>query len=132
MLYLRRVLIKQLGMMIVGTLATRAKPNERSANIVKLTTLKVAGVQYGECADTVFVPDEPLRLVPEPSNPYDRYAVAIYRRDARVGYIPRTNSRMVASLIQSGMQLHATVRYFKPDKEPWERLWVSVWMEQNG
>jgi len=97
---------------------------------VKLTTLKVAGLQYGELSTHPFLPGEYLRLVREPHNAYDPYAVAIRYAGMRVGYIPRTNSRIVASLIDAGIPLYAAVRYFEVDKEPWERLWVGVWMER--
>ena len=92
----------------------------------KLTTLKVAGLQYGECSDSIFNNSDVLTLVREPHNPYDKYAVAVYMDNRKVGYIPRTNSRIVASLIDAGEKIEARVRYFHPHKEPWDRLWVSI------
>jgi len=124
----RRNFIKRfltLGAAAVTTAAAKTK----AFGATKLTTLKVAGLQYGECTDDTFILDESLSLVPEPDNPYDRYAVAIFKKEKRVGYIPKTNSRIVASIIENGSKVHARVRYFDKHKDPWDRVWVSVWME---
>lgn len=94
---------------------------------VKLDTFKVAGVQYGDCAKMRFTPDEELVMKPESENSYDRYAVAIYHGDKKVGYIPRTKSRLISSLLKSSHQYKLRIRYFDASKEPWERLWVSVY-----
>ena len=123
----RRIFIKHftaLTVLFASAIELKAKD---SAPKTKQTTLKVAGLQYGEASNYLFTSDEPLKLQREPDNPYDRYAVALYVGKKKVGYIPKTNSRIVASLIDSGVVLRASVRYFHSEKEPWERLWVSVW-----
>lgn len=108
------------------TSSTEAKTKIKSTRI-KLTTLKVAGLQYGECVDYIFASHQQLELVREPSNRYDRYAVALHCKRKKVGYIPRTNSRIIASLMDTGELIKVQVRYFYPNKEPWERLWVSLY-----
>jgi len=102
------------------------RPKEQK-RVYKLTTIKVAGLQYGECLDEEFKEKESLKLIREPKNPYDKYAVAIYKQNKKVGYIPKTNSRIVASMLDSGENIKVVVRYYKPQEEPWERLWVSLW-----
>lgn len=122
----RRVFLKQIAT-VSALFATTAKLYSKETPVqTKLTTLKVAGLQYAECANRHFVPKEPLRLQREADNLYDKYAVAVYRGEKKVGYIPKANSRIIASLIDSGVSLNAEVRYFHMEKEPWERLWVSV------
>lgn len=53
-------------------------------------------------------------LVPDPRNPYDRNAVAVYVRDRHVGYIPRDPARMwhstLADLAADGRALHTQAR----------------------
>jgi|GEM_PF-2921734 len=107
-----------------GTYAKKAQDKA-----VKLTTLKVAGLQYGELPKHPFLAGEEVTLMRQPDNCYDKYAVAIYYMGMHVGYIPRTNSRIIASMIDAGVVLRAHIRYYDANKEPWERLWVSVWME---
>ena len=123
----RRVFLKHIAT-VSALFATTVKLHSKEATVqTKLTTLKVAGLQYAECADKYFVPQEPLRLQREATNLYDKYAVALYRGEKKVGYIPKANSRIVASLMDSGVSLNAEVRYFHMEKEPWERLWVSLY-----
>ena len=124
----RRNFLKGLLTFGAATVTTvAAKTHTPSAT--KLTTVKVAGLQYGECADHVFKHKESLQLLREPDNPYDTYAIAIYKENKKVSYIPQTNSRIIASLMDSGNRVHATVRYFKKYEAPWERVWVSVWIK---
>ena len=121
----RRFFLKHLGLasVLFGSSYVYATPKR----FTKLTTLKVAGLQYGECSDSIFNNSDVLTLVREPHNPYDKYAVVIYKEKQKVGYIPRTNSRIIASLIDAGEKIEAKVRYFHPHKEPWERLWISLY-----
>ncbi len=104
-------------------------PDDRSfCHRIKLTTLKVAGLQYSDLTSHSFITDEMLTLIREPHNPHDSHAVAIRYMGLKVGYIPRTNSRIVAALMDSGHTLYAAVRYFEKEEELGERLWVSIWM----
>jgi hypothetical protein len=86
--------------------------------LYKLTTLKVAGLQYGECVDEEFIPGEDLILTREPQNQYDRYAVAIYKEAKKVGYIPKIYSRIIASMLDNGEKIYTRVRYYKAQEEP--------------
>ena len=116
--------------MAPGIAAAKGTSKSRPSEPIKLSTLRVAGLRYGACEATRFIPDETLSLVREPRNPYDPYAVRIDYRGRKVGYIPRTHSRIVASLIDGGYRLEARVRHYHPERESWERLWVSIWMEK--
>ena len=128
---LRREFFKRLALLATTLpLALFAKRREERG-WVKLTTLHVAGLLYGEMAEYRFSPDEELKAVREPDNPYDTYAVALYKEKRKVGYIPRTNSRIVASLLDSSFNLRVRVRYFEGEKEPWNRLWVSIWLKDE-
>lgn len=98
---------------------------------VELTTLRVAGLQYGELAEHAFFEDEEFTVVREPDNPYDRHAVALYKENQRVGYIPRTDSRVFASLLDSGHRLRIRVSRWDPKSKPWDRLWVAIWLKDD-
>ncbi|HHH20697.1 MAG TPA: hypothetical protein ENK87_02105 [Nitratifractor sp.] len=86
--------------------------------LYKSTTLKVAGLQYGECVDEEFIPGKPLILTREPQNQYDTYAIAIYKEAKKVGYIPKTYSRIIASMLDNGEKIYTKVRYYKAEEEP--------------
>ena len=133
----RRTFIRHLlGMLGLGANALAAKEYETAVRQksppLKLATVRVAGLQYGACENESFAPEEPLKLVREPQNPHDHWAVRIECRGRKAGYIPHTHSRIVASLMDGGYRLRARVRYYHPESESWERLWVSIWMEEKA
>lgn len=124
MLY-RRKFIKKLGLLFTTTpllLIGKTKPED-----FKLTTLRVAGLQYAEMMNDVFVPAERLQLKREADNAYDKYAIAIYKNDKKVGYIPKDNTHILASMIDNGVVLRVEVRYFDKKKPVWDKLWIGVW-----
>lgn len=123
----RRFFVKKLGLLLPIFAFGDKNRFLISKTKVKLTTLKVAGLQYGECVSDNFTSTEELIYKRENRNKYDKYAVAIYKNRKKVGYIPKENSRIIASLLDSGIKLSMEVRYFDANKEPWKRLWVSVY-----
>ena len=121
----RRKFIQKLGYLCsVAPLGLLGKTKPQG---IKLTTVKVAGLQYGEMADGTLLPTENLLLKREPHNTYDKNAIAIYRASKKVGYIPKDNARILATLLDNGVMLKAEVRYFDKEKVVWDRLWISIW-----
>ncbi len=47
-------------------------------------------------------PGTKLRMVPEPDNPYDPQAVALYKGKAKIGYVPRDRNSALAQLLYFG------------------------------
>jgi single-stranded-DNA-specific exonuclease len=69
-------------------------------------TVKVAGVTFEgrQALIAKLRGDEPCRIVPEPTNPYDKNALAVHvampdGTIAHVGYVPRDLAREVAPLL---------------------------------
>ena len=62
-------------------------------------------------------------LVPEPENPYDRFAVKIKHCNVMLGYVPKVISREVSKLLPN---LRATITGLAPDFEPWKALKVKI------
>jgi hypothetical protein len=76
---------------------------------------KVAGVSFEGRQDVIakLHGDEPCRIVPEPSNPYDKNALAIHVAVApgeirHVGFIPRDLSAQIAPFLE-GEQVMCTL-----------------------
>ncbi len=61
-------------------------------------------------------PGKRLRLVAEPHNPADPNAVAIYRKDVKLGYIPRDQNDLAAQLLHFGHDDVLECRILKVDK----------------
>jgi len=126
MIYTRRKFLKKLGVLF-AVVPVWGLSRIKKQKGFKLCTLKVAGLQYGDMSKHTFIPTQKLSFIREKDNLYDAYAVAIYFDKRKVGYIPRTNSRIIASLLDNGIKLNVNVRYFDKYKEVWDRLWVEVW-----
>lgn len=62
-----------------------------------------------ECRAGNFHPGEPVRLVREPENPYDRNAVAVYDATGQylAAYVNKQKARTLAKLIDSGTEIEA-------------------------
>jgi len=78
----RRKFIQKLGMLLAGVPLVLSARTECKG--FKLCMLKVAGLQYGEMKNALFVPREKLLLKREAQNVYDKYAVAIYHREKKI------------------------------------------------
>ncbi len=69
--------------------------------------MRVAGMKHYSGADSVQA-GKHLSLSREPANEYDADAVAIETEvGAKVGYVPRQYSRLIAGLLDGGASLHA-------------------------
>jgi len=53
------------------------------------------------------VPGDALRLVREPENEHDDSAVAVHWNSAQLGYLPREQNGVVATLLDQGVPLEA-------------------------
>lgn len=71
----------------------------------RILNIRVAGVTYEGRQEKIarLRYDDPVRIVPEPDNPYDKNALAVYVGHAgkvlHVGYIPRDMAAQIAPLI---------------------------------
>ena len=69
---------------------------------------------------------ESLHLRREPSNPHDRYAVAVWFRNEHLGYIPRRENRTLAKLMDQGERLEASIVRLLDEQNPWRKIRVRV------
>lgn len=69
---------------------------------------------------------EGLRLVREPQNPHDANAIAVYFKNDRLGYVPRSENRALAVMMDHGEQFLAHVARLNNDADPWKRVLISV------
>ena len=60
----------------------------------------------------------PLQLNREPHNPQDKNAVEIWSGDAKLGYIPRSENKAVAHLMDKGVGVEALVLELDPSAFP--------------
>jgi hypothetical protein len=76
---------------------------------VYVSQLRGEAHHEAECRAGNFHPGEPVRLVREPDNPYDKNAVAVYDATGQymAAYVNKQKARTLAKLIDSGAEIEA-------------------------
>ena len=73
---------------------------------------------------------EHLRLVPEFDNPHDSSAMAIYRGETKMGFVPGSENELLALMFfyghSDGFELR--VLQVSPDQKPWEQVRVGLYV----
>jgi HIRAN domain len=86
---------------------------ELSELVPGAVVFNVAGTSHRQDAlqGPAFAPGEPVKLIPEPKNPYDRNAVAVWdtNRRAHVGYVPAELAPTIGRIFRGGQPFGATV-----------------------
>lgn len=107
----------------------RSKSTDKKTQ-VQLIESSVAGFRYyrGEEILRKLEPGRPLDLKREPRNPFDYDAVEIYHENEKLGYIPRSESAVIAQLMDKGVTLTARISGIRDSGTPNERVGVAVGM----
>ncbi len=105
-------------------------PNWSAVPFISFT---VAGLQYGAAAQLVeqqsdMLINQPVALLPEPENSYDKQAIAVYWNDARIGYVPRRKNKELAALFSAGYGDILLAHISAPEPDEWydEQVEVTV------
>jgi sRNA-binding regulator protein Hfq len=93
---------------------------------VVLSTFFIAGVQYSDGVSSVLYKGEMLLSQKEPNNLIDKYAISIYKKSIKLGYIPQHLNIKLYNL----KNILIEVEEYYPDAPPWERILVSVFLEE--
>ena len=71
-----------------------------------------------------------LDLVPEPDNPYDPCAMAIYRKGKKLGYVPRDENGMMSLLSYFGHDVfECRIMQVDPEADPWKQVRVGIYVK---
>lgn len=118
-----RSLLGSAGLVLVPQVAT-AVPRRQ----LLIQESSIAGFQYhqGETAWPGMKIGDALTLVRQSHNPHDARAVAVYWRDAMIGFVPRAENTAVAQMLDRGEPLCAAIIHLKQDADPWQRVFFSI------
>lgn len=98
----------------------------------QLASFHIAGFKYWDGALVLdqLRPGRALDLVPEPDNPYDSKAVALYLGTAKLGYVPRTDNAELSVLCFYGHGgiFECRVLQANPEASPWEQVLVGIYV----
>lgn len=68
--------------------------------------------------------NDKLDLQREKSNEYDEFAIAIYYKDFKIGFIPKVKNETIARLLDAGKKFHAIIK-----EKNWEGNWLKLSIE---
>lgn len=73
-------------------------------------------------------PGTELAMVPEPENPFDPNAIALYYGDAKLGFIGREHNELISQLIffEQPDVFRAYVTKVDPEAEPYKQVRITV------
>jgi hypothetical protein len=69
---------------------------------------------------------EPLQLIREPENQYDKRAVALYWNEHKLGFLPRRENITIAQMLDRGTPCTARIIRLRETANPWGRIRVAV------
>jgi hypothetical protein len=94
---------------------------------VHIAKFFIAGLQYTQAHTLRLYEGEYLVLQKEPDNAEDAYAIAIYKENIKLGYVPRQINQNLYTQID---ELEAVVEEYFAQAPPWERVLVTLFLEE--
>ncbi|MBR0406258.1 MAG: HIRAN domain-containing protein [Eggerthellaceae bacterium] len=95
-------------------------------------TFHISGFQYHDGAFVLdkLKPGKKLKMVPNPENPYDPYAIELRYKKAKLGYVPRSENEILALAAFYGHKgvFEARVLKVDPEAEPWRQVRVGIYV----
>ena len=93
----------------------------------------VAGYKYNDGKDLIYslLKNEPINLVHEIANPYDRFAIAIYDKDfVRLGYVPSVISPLISYKLEDKRnRVYAIIKNVKLDASDECKIEIRVFID---
>ena len=68
-----------------------------------------------------------LRMVRKPKNEYDEHAIALYKGDIRIGWVPQELNLIISRLMDAGKEFYAKVTSKKLIND-WWRIKAKIYM----
>ncbi len=96
--------------------------NVLSKDILALECL-VAGTSFRKLKEVepLLQHPVPLEMKREAANEYDEFAIALYFKADKIGYIPRDKNEVIARLMDAGKHFFATIM-----AKEWEGNWLKI------
>ena len=90
----------------------------------------IAGFTYYNGVDVFenFKIGTQLALKAEPENRFDPNAVAIYYKEEKIGFVPKTENEMLSKFLNLGYSdlFEANISQISPNSHPEKQIWVLV------
>ena len=75
-----------------------------------------------------------LQLVAEPKNEYDKYAVAIYFNEYKLGFVPQNQNKTISKFLNLGHTdiFEAKIEQLSKDAHPEQKVTVAVFIKDKN
>lgn len=74
---------------------------------------------------------DPIELVPEPNNPYDRNAIAVFSRKGQIGYIGRDDTEIIHMAMKARRYRGADIDFIGENRAGMFGVVLCVWIESS-
>lgn len=100
---------------------------------IYLASVYIAGFQYykGKDLEKGLKENDVLGLIRQAGNPHDYFAVEVYYGGQKLGYLPRTDNKIFARMMDQGVKLKAVIRSIELEAHPFKRVKVRVYSEMG-
>ena len=75
--------------------------------------------------------NQPVELRREDDNAFDPHAVAVFRDDRKIGYVPRSHSALLARMMDRGRHLTARIGRLDDPSACWEPVRLHVFVDNR-
>lgn len=128
--FFKRFIFGATGILLLGGSAKKETPGIQR---IKLLTFFVAGFQYydGMEIEHLLKKGMPLLLNRQPHNRYDKNAIEVFSGEAKLGFIPRTDNKVIADIMDQGVEVLGEIIELNPDADPFGNVKAEVWYERE-
>jgi len=117
---------------IIGIYGLGALPSNNIKQYEKIFLLQcfVRGFVYYKGIELLpsISSSDPLQLVREPDNKYDKYAIAVYHKQEKIGYLPREKNEIISKILDAGLlDLYAETSHVNTDADTWENIFLVIY-----
>lgn len=89
----------------------------------------IAGLQYYEKLEVWknLKIGDPVELIPQPENPYDKNTVIVACKGKQLGYLPRSENRHIAKILNAGLNPYkARIQSLYQNNPMFERVEICL------
>jgi hypothetical protein len=104
---------------------------EKPVREIRLSSPDLAGFQYyqGPEIEPQLRQNNLLTLRREPTNPHDCYAIEVFQNNAKLGYLPRAENKVIARLMDQGVAVKARILKVDPEVYAYPKVKIKVFYE---
>lgn len=91
----------------------------------------ISGVQYYDFAKANLEVGDKLTLIAEPTNKYDRNAIAVYKNSWKIGFVPKDFTKIFHNANEDGKMLVSELIGVNKDLPTWNMFIARVFIGEK-